>query len=226
MSISLPPLDARTSLADLAATRPGAARVFHRHGLDFCCHGRVSVADACARRGLVAADVLRAIEAEAPLARDFRRWDERPLADLITHLLEEFHARHREELPRLVEWARKVEAVHADKAQCPRGLADHLEQMSAELDSHMEKEEQVLFPMLLDGRGRMASMPIGVMEEEHADHGRNLERLRELTHAHVVPDGACNTWRALYAGIAELDERLMQHIHLENNVLFPRALRG
>ncbi|MCY2959093.1 MAG: iron-sulfur cluster repair protein YtfE [Planctomycetota bacterium] len=215
-----------TTLADLAATRAGASRVFYRHGLDFCCHGRVSLADACAKAQLSVDALVRELEAETSIQTDFRRWDEQPLADLIQHLLDQYHAAHRAELPRLLEMARKVEKVHADKSSCPRGLADHLDRVGEELEAHMQKEEQVLFPMLLAGRGRSASMPIQIMEEEHEDHGRNLARLRELTHDFTPPEEACGTWRALYLGLHELDELLMQHIHLENNVLFPRALRS
>lgn len=216
----------QSTLADLAATRAGASRVFYRHDLDFCCHGRVSLAEACSKRQLDVGELIRAIEAEAPRASDFQRWDGEPLPKLIEHLLERFHAAHRAELPRLIAMARKVEAVHAEKRECPRGLAEHVERIAEELESHMQKEEQVLFPLILSGQGRRAAMPIQVMEEEHVDHGRNLERLRELTGGFTPPQEACGTWRALYLGLAELDEFLRQHIHLENNVLFPRALRG
>jgi regulator of cell morphogenesis and NO signaling len=214
------------TLAELATTRPGAALVFHRHGLDFCCHGQADLATSCRARGLDPAAIAAELGAAEREARGFERWDERPLPELIEHLLERYHRRHRADLPPLVAMARKVEEVHAAKASCPRGLAALLARVAEELEQHMQKEEQVLFPMLLAGRGRMAAMPIQVMEHEHVDHGRNLERLRAITNGYVPPSGACTTWRALYLGLRELDEQLMQHIHLENNVLFPRALRA
>ncbi len=217
-------ISAQSSLADLATTHAGASRVFHQHGLDFCCGGRESLGDACARRGID--PTLLVTEIELELAADFERWDERPLGALIDHLLERFHEAHRAELPRLIAMAAKVEQVHADKPTCPRGLAAFLERVQDELEDHMQKEEQVLFPLLRAGRGRMASMPIHVLEDEHRDHARNLERLRALTSNYAPPDEACTTWRALYLGLAELEGDLMQHIHLENNVLFPRALRS
>jgi regulator of cell morphogenesis and NO signaling len=220
------PITPQTTLAELAATRAGASRVFHRHGLDFCCQGRVTLAEACAKKQLSADAIARAIEDESPRALDFRRWDEAPLPELIAHVLERFHAAHRAELPRLLAMARKVEAVHAEKAECPRGLHAHLEHVAEELESHMQKEEQILFPLILSGRGRMAAAPIQVMEEEHVDHGRNLERLRALAHEYALPEDACGTWRALYLGLQELELELMQHIHLENHLLFPRALRN
>ena len=213
-------------LADLAVEHPGASRVFHQHGLDFCCHGRVSLQDACEKAGLDTATLLTELEQATRDVEDPVRYDQIPLEQLIEHLLERFHADHREELPRLLEMARKVEQVHADKASCPKGLAAHLEHMLESLDEHMQKEEQVLFPMIQAGRGRMAGMPISVMEEEHRDHAGNLAKLRELAHGFEAPPEACATWRALYSGLHELERLLMEHVHLENNVLFPRALRG
>ena len=212
------------TLSELATTRPGAALVFHRHGLDYCCHGRIALADACAAKGLDASALVAELERETQGPGPRPRFDERPIGDLVDHILERFHAAHREELPRLLEMARKVEQVHADKRSVPRGLAAHLERMAEELELHMQKEEQVLFPLLRAGRGRAASMPIQVMEMEHEDHARNLERLRELTDDYTPPAAACSTWRALFLGLAELERDLMEHIHHENNVLFPRAL--
>lgn len=220
-------IDRSLTLADLAVTRAGASRVFHRLGLDFCCHGQRSLEDACAERGLDVGELVAALEAEeAPADAPFERWDEGTLDDLIEHVLARFHEPHRAELPRLLEMAQKVERVHGDKAACPRGLAQHLEELATELEQHMQKEEQVLFPLLRDGRGALAAMPIQIMEQEHRDHGANLERLRELTNDYTPPPEACGTWSALYLGLAEFQRDLMDHIHLENNVLFPRALRG
>ena len=226
MSTAASPPSSEPTLAELATTRPGAALVFHRHGLDFCCHGQVDLATACRARGLDR-DVLRAeLDAAAHDTEGFERWDERPLPELIEHLLERYHRRHRADLPPLVAMARKVEEVHAAKASCPHGLAALLARVAEELEQHMQKEEQVLFPLVLAGRGRMVATPVLVLESEHADHARNLALLREKTGGYQAPSEACNTWRALYLGLAELERELMQHIHLENNVLFPRALRG
>lgn len=220
--LAQPSVDA--SLAELATTRPGAAGVFWRHGLDFCCHGQIALGEACRARGLAVEPLIEELAAQS--GRGFERWDTRPLTELVMHLLERYHARHRADLPPLIEMARKVERVHAAKPDVPRGLTALLERVAEELEQHMQKEEQVLFPLILSGRGRMAGMPIHAMEREHEDHGRNLAALRALTHDHVPPPEACNTWRALYLGLAELERELMQHIHLENNVLFPRALRA
>jgi len=220
------PIHPDRTVGQLASTLPGASRVFHRHGLDFCCGGHVSLGEACASAGLEVGSVMAEIRDEAEKPGSFERWDERPLPEVIDHILERFHEPHRQELPRLLAMARKVEAVHAEKSACPRGLAALLERMGEELELHMQKEEQVLFPLLRSGRGRMAAMPVQVMEREHRDHGQNLERLRSLTSEYTPPAEACGTWNALYLGLAELERELMEHIHTENNILFPRALRG
>ena len=220
------PLSDASTLADLAVTHPAASRVFHRHGLDFCCHGRRPLAEACAERGLAASGVLDEIEGEEAMAPDQPRWDERPIADLVHHIVGFYHQRLRVELPELVSMAAKVEDRHAAKASCPTGLLAHLEETWQAVVEHLAKEEQILFPMILAGRGRMAAGPVHVMEAEHDDHAESLRKIRELTNDLVAPEEACATWRALYLRLAAFEAELMDHIHLENNVLFRRVLAG
>lgn len=222
MAPSIVPSD---TLADLATRRAGASRVFARHHLDFCCHGQVSLADACAKRSLDMPALIRELEAEEPRDESSVRWDRRPLAELVDHIVARFHEPHRAELPRLCAMAVRVEKVHGDKASCPAGLAAVLTQLSDELLLHMQKEEHILFPMIAHGDGAAATGPIRVMEQEHEDAAAQLARIRELTADHTPPPAACGTWRALYLGLAEFERELMQHVHLENHVLFPRALR-
>jgi regulator of cell morphogenesis and NO signaling len=217
-------LQPTATLADLAVTHPGAARVFYRNGLDFCCGGQRSLADACAAKGLDPQAILAAIEAEDATIPESPRWHERPLSELVAHIVGFYHRRLRETLPDLRAMAEKVESRHADKASCPRGLAAHLEAIHGSVLDHLEKEEQILFPMILAGHGARAQGPIHVMELEHDDHRANLERTRALTADLTAPGEACTTWRALYLGLQQLEQELMEHIHLENNVLFPRAL--
>jgi regulator of cell morphogenesis and NO signaling len=215
-------------LGQLARRIPGATRVFHEFDLDFCCGGRHTLREAAQSKGLDGQTVnaitarLDALAGErAPGADD---WADAAAPALIDHILTRYHARHREQLPELARLARRVETVHADSPDCPHGLADHLESMYQALESHMQKEEQVLFPMLLRGMGAMAGGPISVMRMEHDDHGEALQRLADLTNNITLPRAACNTWRALYLGLRALREDLMEHIHLENNILFEQAV--
>jgi regulator of cell morphogenesis and NO signaling len=212
-----------TSLAEIAVTHPAAARVFFRHKLDFCCGGRRTLADACQGRALDPEQVLADIAAERAPA-DSVRWDEAPLGTLVTHIVNTYHARLRQVFPELVRMAHRVEVRHGDKSSCPRGLAVHLEQMHGSILDHLRKEEQILFPMIAAGQGNDAASPVHVMELEHEHHRENLLALRRLTADLTPPAEACTTWRALYLGLQQLEQELMEHIHLENNVLFRRAL--
>jgi regulator of cell morphogenesis and NO signaling len=219
-------IDSQSQVGRIAAELPLSTRVFARYGIDYCCGGGISLDAACESRGLDTGAVLQEIERETtPAAAREPSWSEATLADLVTHILGAYHQPLKEELPRLEAMARKVLEVHRDKE--PEMLTELLSVylgLRAELEPHMEKEEMILFPMIERGQGFLADGPMAVMKEEHDQVGRALKRLRELTNDYTVPPRACNTWRALWHGLAALEESLQQHIHLENNVLFPRAL--
>lgn len=204
-------------LGQIAVQLPGTTAIFRRLKLDFCCGGEVALGVACAQKQLDA-------DAVAAELLHLERRDDAPELDtasaLIDHILTHYHEVHRQQLPELVQMARRVEAVHRDRPDVPVGLADLLEQMEAELNEHMAKEEMVLFPMLKAGGSPFSGGPIAVMRSEHTGHGEQIARLMALTDDAVPPPGACTTWRALYAGIAQLVKDLMEHIHLENNRLF------
>lgn len=126
------------------------------------------------------------------------------------------------ELPELIELARKVESVHRDHPQVPRGLVRLLQQIRGDLESHMKKEQLILFPAMQRHAGNGFDAPIAQMRHDHIDHGEHLRRLEDMTGGFALPDGACRSWQALYSGAAKLRDDLIEHIHLENNVLFPR----
>ncbi|MFP8836192.1 iron-sulfur cluster repair protein YtfE [Hydrogenophaga sp. XSHU_21] len=207
----------------IAVDLPGSTAVFRRLKLDFCCGGQIVLRDACDNKGLpldvVLAELDRLDRSDSPAV---------PQApgEMIDHILTRYHAVHREQLPELIRMASRVEAVHRDNPDVPMGLAAHLETIAAEMLEHMAKEENILFPMLKAGGRGMAVHPIGVMREEHSNHGEQLDRLMALTHDATPPEGACNTWRALYAGIDQFATDLIAHIHLENNQLFPQFERA
>ncbi len=218
---------ATTTLGELARTTPSSTRVFLRHHLDFCCGGKQTLADACAKHGLDPQQILAEIEAELGREQPELAWDRRSQNDLVDHIEQHYHAALRRDLPPLIEAARKVERVHAAKPFVPMGLADTLTTIAIDLEQHMGKEERVLFPMIRrGGRGPTVAMPIAVMESEHDHHGESLATLRALTNDFTIPPGACATWTALYRGLATLERELMEHISLENNVLFMRARAG
>ena len=211
------------NVGDIAAHVPGATDVFRRFGIDFCCHGDVPLDEAARRRG-VDVDIL----VDALSALDGTHASERPqdAGALIDHILTRYHEVHRRQMPELIALSRRVEQVHAGKPGVPAGLADMLQHALGELEVHMRKEELILFPaMRRQGAGPLDG-PIGQMRHDHVDHGHVLERIAELTGDFTVPEGACATWRALYADAAQLRDDLIEHIHIENNVLFPRFEGG
>lgn len=214
------------TLSALASEFPAASRIFQTHRLDFCCGGGRPLEDACAERDLDPKAILLEIEATLVELPPNESWSRRPLPELVDHIVRTFHEPLRPELERLRRMAARVEKVHGDKPEHPQGLADHLGAVKAEVESHLAKEEGILFPMILAGHGRAALGPVAMMTREHDQHGENLRKIRKLTGDLVPPAHACTTWRALYLGLEQLEADLMEHIHLENNILFPRALGG
>jgi regulator of cell morphogenesis and NO signaling len=210
-------------VGEIAANLPGATGVFRHFGIDFCCHGEVPLDEAASARGV---DVGALEEALSALdgAEPARIPD--GTAELIDHILTRYHEVHRRQVPELIMLSRKVEHVHAGKPGVPAGLADMLQQALGELEVHMRKEELILFPaMRRQGSGALEG-PIAQMRHDHVDHGELLDRMAELTGDFIVPEGGCGTWRALYAGAAQFRDDLIDHIHIENNILFPRFEGG
>jgi regulator of cell morphogenesis and NO signaling len=218
-----------TRVGDIAARHPLATRVFARHGIDFCCGGGAPLRQACERRGLAAATVLAEIDellAGSPAPGD--DWLAAPPAALVRHIVTTYHVPLRQELPRLETMARKVAQVHAERdpeRRLPAILATLLA-LSAELADHMAREEEALFPAILAGGAGEAGAPLQPFVDDHTAAGEKLARLRVLTDDYTPPADACNTWRALWAGLADLEAAMHQHVHLENNVLFARASAG
>ncbi len=211
---------ASRTLADIAIMLPGATALFRREKLDFCCGGKTSLREAAAakRRDLAAltTELQRLGGTVEPLE------EATDTAALIARIADHYHATHRRELPELIRLARRVEAVHRDVASAPHGIAGLLERMAGELESHMREEEQILFPLMLQGGDADIGEPIATMLAEHDDQGEHLRALEALTNDFIPPPEACTTWRALYAGAHKLAADLVEHIHIENNILFPR----
>jgi regulator of cell morphogenesis and NO signaling len=221
-------ITADSLVGEVAAEAPLATRVFHRHGIDYCCGGGKPLKEICDSLEIDVENVLSEIASESESSGgESERWVDTPLGDLIDHILSVYHEGLREELPRLEGMLRKVRRVHGhiDPDMFDKLLETYLG-LKEELDAHMLKEEQILFPMIRSGHGHAAQGPVSVMEHEHESAGAALKRMRVLTGEYSVPDYACNTWRALWVGLEDLERALHEHIHLENNILFPRALRS
>ncbi len=142
-------------------------------------------------------------------------------AELTIFIEKNYHARHREDLPRLAALAAKVEQVHADAPDVPAGLSDLLRQMIGELEVHMKKEELIVFPAIRRGAEGIGN-PIAIMRADHDDQGAEIAYIRNLTADLTLPDGACRTWTALYQGLGDFIDDFEAHVRLENDVLFPQ----
>lgn len=228
-----------TLVGDIAAAQPASIRVFQRYGIDFCCGGKRPLSEVCQERNVPYAEMAAAIQS-AELPADTRDWTDAPLGALVDHIITRYHDTLRQELPRLEAMATKVLNVHGDKLPeiFPR-LNTLLRELTEDLVSHMGKEEMVLFPAVKElaeakAEGRLPrtrfplgalQMPMSVMEQEHEHAGALLAALNEITTGYQPPDWACNTFRGLYSGLQELERDMHVHIHLENNILFPRTAR-
>jgi regulator of cell morphogenesis and NO signaling len=216
-------IQTNSRVGEIAAHHPLATRVFARHGIDFCCGGGVPLSRACAARGLSAEQLVEEMRAEIAGAPAGQHWLDAPLDELVAHIVATYHVPLREELPRLEAMARKVAKVHAERDPEGRlpGIVDTFVGLRGELEEHMAREEAALFPALL---AATHDCPVEPFVDDHSAAGAALARLRELTDDYVPPADACNTWRALWAGLAALETTMHDHVHLENNILFPRAL--
>lgn len=222
------PLLERT-VGELVAERPGRSRVFQTFGIDFCCQGGRTLREACERKGIAAATVAEQLEAESQeKTSSTGNPAELPLHELAEYIVRTHHDFLRRELPRLHAMSARVAQVHGGHTPPLVEMFEVFQGLHDELASHIMKEEQVLFPIVAAmSRGEAPSVPldgpIGCMIHEHEDAGFALSRLRQLSHGFNPPADACNTYRALFAGLEDLEKDLHRHIHLENAVLFPKA---
>jgi len=216
-------IDPSRTVAELVLERPARARVFETLGVDYCCGGKQSLTAACDVRGLVVTDTVAALESAAELPSSEPDWTRATLPDLCDHIVAVHHDRLREELPRLDGLLEKVVRAHADEHPELRELRDTFVTLRSELEEHIALEEAELFPAVRAG-GPYDADQVASLEHDHEVAGSALERLRDLSGGYALGHALCNTHRATLDSLRDLELDLHQHIHEENNVLFPRAL--
>ena len=227
-------MNIETTVGEIVRADPARSRIFENLGIDYCCGGKTPLAEACQAKGLDPATVVALLSAldGVPDATTANA-NAMTLSELCDHIQRVHHSYLREELPRLDSMSRKVAAVHGEHE--PRLLAVRraFESFQEEMTSHTNEEDQTVFPAVRqlespDGSGAAVAANLQAMfaklESEHENAGAALARFKELTDNYTPPDWACNTFRALYDGLAQLEKRTHQHVHTENNVLFPKAL--
>jgi len=225
------------TVGEIVATDFRTAGVFEQFGIDFCCGGRRSLADACRAAAADPAAVVRALDALPPTRAvddDVTRW---PLDRLIDHIVRVHHAYVRSALPAIGRHLAKLQEVHgANHPELPR-VASVFDRMSVDLEQHLAKEEQVLFPYVRDlvaattlgSRGALSPFgtvenPIRMMEREHREAADEMRLIRELTHGFTSPADGCTTYAVCMNELSQFERDLHRHVHLENNVLFPMAV--
>jgi regulator of cell morphogenesis and NO signaling len=226
------------TVREIALEQPSSIRVFERFGIDYCCGGRKPLAEACAASQLDVDEVLAALESAAGNGAPSRvAWEQASLGQLIEHIVATHHSYVKRELPRLAVLAQKVVNRHGDTQAHLPAMQKALAQLDDELIHHLGKEEHVLFPYIAKLEAAVASgsatpdacfgavaNPIAMMTSEHDAAGAWLAEIRRLSDNFTTPIGACPTYHAYYDGLQEFEQDLHQHVHLENNILFPRAI--
>lgn len=224
-------------LADIVTADGRTAVVFDRFGLDYCCHGHQTLADAAARAGIGVDAVVNDINELGPATEKDSATEWKELDDLSRHIVKRHHGYVREHAPVIAMYLDKLVNRHGARHPELAEVRATFASLSEEMAAHMAKEENILFPFIeqlaLSARkgGRLPAGPFGtimnpvrMMEEDHRDAGELLERLRKLTNAYTVPDDGCTTYRLCYQELADFEADLHRHIHLENSVMFPQAV--
>jgi len=225
----------RCTVGDIVAADFRAGGVFEKFGIDFCCGGRRSVAEACRTAAVDPAEVERAIEALTAAGKgddDVTKWT---LDRLIDHILDTHHSYVRGSLPLITKYLAKLVEVHGARHPELVRIAATFQQTAQGLTQHMMKEEQVLFPYIREIAASSdahrtpspfgtVENPIRMMEREHEEAGDEMRLIRELTNGYEAPADGCTTYRVCFSELAQFERDLHRHVHLENNVLFPRAI--
>jgi len=227
------------SIREIVSAQPTAAQIFLRFDIDLCAHADESLSKACAELQLSVDQVIeKLVDAEASaLGAAPVEPASLPLSRLIQHIVRVHHQCVRQELPGMAAMAHRLAAKHGDRNPELKSVEALVEEMRAELFSHIEKEEQVLFPFIseMDQNLKVGTLPvqacfgsvarpISMMMREHESAGRTMAELRRLTHGFEPPAWACATHSALFGGLRAFEMNLEQHVHLESDVLFPRAI--
>jgi len=220
------------TVGEIAVEYTGSIPLFENWKIDFCCGGKKSLKEACEQKGLPLQEVLGTLQKKVAerMEPGEMNWKEKSVGEVIGYIEEKHHTYTRSQTALLRRLAEKVARVHGQNHAELAGLNRLVQQMSDELDDHLAKEEQVLFTFFrkaeaggTKGMVPVLTMPIKVMMMEHETVGKQLLEARGLTHDFTPPEDACNSFQALYRGLADLEADLHRHIHLKNNILFPKA---
>ena len=228
-----------TRVNEIALSNPGARRVLEDAGVDYCCGGGKSLRDACSRAGVAADEILQRLRLNGePTTDGDIEWRNASLAELTRHIRERHHQYVRDSIPRVRALLAKIREKHGSKYREIEDIDKLFGHVACEMTAHMQKEEQILFPYI-DALQRAASAngsveppffqtvrnPIRAMMQEHDSAGELVRNIRKASNAYQAPADACASFQATYQELKQFEEDLHLHVHLENNILFPRAVQ-
>lgn len=216
------------TVREIAGQHADSYKIFHKYGIDFCCGGKRLLSDVCEEKGIEISVIANDFMALEQNQSDQKDWNTETLENLINHVVDTHHQYLRDDLPRLFHLTQKVASRHGERDAHLYKVLEVYVSMANELLAHIEKEEQVLFPMIIEMEktgdiSPQIIMPILAMEAEHEQAGAALEELDRLTENYAIKPNMCASYQALYVGLKQLEEDLKLHIHKENNILFPRV---
>jgi regulator of cell morphogenesis and NO signaling len=216
------------TVREIAGQHADSYKIFHKYGIDFCCGGKRLLSDVCEEKGIELSAIANDFKALEETPSDQKDWNTETLENIINHIVDTHHQYLRDDLPRLFHLTQKVASRHGEKDTHLYKVLEIFVSMSNELLAHIEKEEKVLFPMIIEMEktgdiSPQIMMPILAMEAEHEEVGKALEELDVLTEHYTLKPNMCASYQALYVGLKQLEEDLKLHIHKENNFLFPRV---
>jgi regulator of cell morphogenesis and NO signaling len=229
--------EATKTVRELALEHPYATRIFEKLGIDYCCGGNKSLTDACAAAKLPVDDVLQSLEASERVNDTGKNWQTESLESMVRHIVDTHHVYTRNEIPRLEQLLAKVVSKHGDNHPELKEMQEVYSDLAQEITMHLMKEEHILFPCILEleravSAGQPAPQPtfdtvgnpVRMMMFEHDNAGNALRSLHQLSANYTPPADACVSFQTLYRDLQALEADLHQHIHLENNILFPRSI--
>jgi regulator of cell morphogenesis and NO signaling len=220
------------TLSQIVTTHHQAAKVFENYGLDFCCKGKRSLDSACQEKQIPLQNVLMDIENAVKNEGSFPAFDTMSLTELAEYIVRVHHGYVRTNLPQISEYIFRVATKHGDSFPYMKDVQVLFSELKQQFEEHMVKEEKVLFPGIklreLNFSVNMGpdyvQLPIHRMEQEHDEAGQIMQKIRELTNNYTPPSQACTTFRLALNSLKAFEQDLHQHVHLENNILFPKAI--
>lgn len=210
------------TVAETVTENYKTASVFKKYGIDFCCGGKKTISQACKEKGIDEKELLKELEQTKPEEKDANKMN---VSDLIDYIVDKHHTYTREKIPEITQYAEKIAKVHGKNHPELIEVDKIFKKIGEELLSHLEKEEKVLFPHIKNS-DKIVEGPIHAMEHEHEIIGEQLKKIREITNNYTLPENACNTYRVTFKLLEEFEEDVHKHIHLENNILFPKAVKN